>query len=221
MEAKPWFEAFNNHMNPVFTKEDFENYKKGVLEDLKHYQKYLKQGAKILDLGCGLGCTAVPLSSLGYKIVGIDNDRKVVEAAQKNGKNFGKDIKILEGDIFKVTEYFEKDSFDACIRGGLLEHFKKEDIKKLVELQLELAPIVIASMPVKTERTMKQYGFTEETALNHHTADGIYRNFWSENEWVNDVLKDFTIIEHFVEPVNPAIGNFDEVFIVIKGAPSN
>ena len=42
-------------------------------------------------------------------------------------------------------------------------------------------------MPVRTERTMNYYGFTEETALNH-TVNGIRRNFWSENEWVIDSL---------------------------------
>lgn len=67
------------------------------------------------------------------KIAGIDDDSRVVKAAQKNGKNFGKDIKILKGDIFKLIEYFEKDSFDVCISRGLLEHFKKEDIKKTSE----------------------------------------------------------------------------------------
>ena len=95
MEEKTWFEAFNKHINPIFTKKDFEMYKKGVLKDFKHYQKYLKHGAKILDVGCGLGCKAVPLSSLGYRITGIDNDSRVGEAAQENGKNFGKDIRIF------------------------------------------------------------------------------------------------------------------------------
>ena len=203
-------------INPFFTKADFENYKKGMIEELKHYQKYLKKGAKILDLGCGFGCMAIPLSTLGYKVIGIDKDKQVVEAAQKNAENFGKDIKIIEGDIFELDEIFDKDSFDVCISGGVLEHFKKGEIRKLVELQLKLAPVVIASMPVKTERTMKAYGFTEETALNHVTLDGIYRNFWSETEWVNEVLDGFNVVEHFVEPCDPTIGEFDLVYIIIK-----
>ena len=214
MEDKTWYEALSEHMNPVFTKEDFNNYRDFVLEELKHYRRYLKPGARVLDLGCGLGCTAVPLSSLGYRVVGIDNDLKVVEAAKQNAKNFGKDIEIIKGDIFELDKIFGKDSFDACISGGVLEHFKKNEIRKLVELQLKVAPLVIASMPVKTERTMKHYGITEKTALNN-ISDGIYRNFWSEDEWVNDVLKGFNIAEHLVARVNPVIGDFDEVFILI------
>lgn len=222
MADKDWYEAFSQHMNPIFTKEAFENYKKGVLQDMKYYEKYLPKGSKILDLGCGLGCEAVPLSSLGYKVVGVDNDKRVVEAANQNGKKFGGDIEIIEGDIFKLDELFDKDSFDACISGGVLEHFKEEDVRKLVDLQLKLVPLVIANMPVKTERSMKAYGFTESNALNNVDDNGIYRNFWSEGEWVNSILKDYNIVEHFVEPCDPAIGNFDVVYLFIKrkGAPS-
>jgi len=216
MVNKDWYEAFNQYMNPVFTKEDFENYKKGVLKDLKYYKKYLSAGAKILDLGCGLGCEAVPLSSLGYKIAGIDNDKRVVEAARQNGKNFGGDIEIIEGDIFKLDKIFDKNLFDACISGGVLEHFKKEDVRKLVNLQLKLAPLVIASMPVKTTKSMKAYSFSKSNAINNIDKNGIYRNFWSEDEWTNKILKNYNIIEHFVVSCDPAIGNFDLVYLFIK-----
>ena len=219
MTDKTWYEVFSKHMNPVFTRDDFEKYKKGVLRKLQFYEKYLPKGSKILETGCGLGCTAVPLSALGYKVIGIDNDKKVVEAAKQNAKNFGGDIKILEGDIFEIDKLFGKDSFDACISGGVLEHFKKEDVRKLVDLQLKVAPLVIASMPVRTERTMKARGFTKETALDNIDSNGIYRNFWSETEWVNDVLKGYNIVEYFVKPCDPAIGNFDSVYLIIKRPP--
>ncbi len=216
MAGKDWYEAFSQNMNPIFTKKDFENYKKGVLKDLKYYEKYIPKGSKILDVGCGLGCEAIPLSSLGYKVIGVDNDKRVVEAANQNSKNFGGDVQIIEGDIFNLDELFDKDSFDACISGGVLEHFKKEDVRKLVDLQLKLAPLVIANMPVKTKKSMKAYGFTESNALNNLDNNGIYRNFWSEDEWVNKVLKDYNIVEHFVKPCDPSIGNFDVVYLFIK-----
>lgn len=215
MAKKEWYEAFREKRNVLFTTKDFENYRKGVINDLKYYGKYLTKGLKILDLGCGLGCEAVPLSSLGYNLVGIDNDRRVVQAAKKNGKKFGKKIKIIYGDIFKMDKLFKKNSFGACLSGGVLEHFKQNQVRKLIQLQLKLAPLIIASMPVKTKRTMKSYGFTEQTALNSK-INGIYRNFWSENEWVNKVLKGFNLVEHFVVPCDPAIGKFDILYIIIK-----
>ena len=37
MAEKDWYETFGQHMNPIFTKKDFKNYKKGILKDLKYY----------------------------------------------------------------------------------------------------------------------------------------------------------------------------------------
>lgn len=217
MNHTDWYETLSHHhKNPVFTKEDFENCKKEVLKDLRHYGKYLPKGSKILDLGCGLGSKAVPLSLLGYKVVGIDNDKRVVEAAKQNAKNFGRDIEIIEGDIFGLDKIFDKDSFDACISAGILEHFKEEDARKLVDLQLRLAPLVIASMPVRTERPMKSHGFAESGASNGTDGNGIHRNFLSEDEWVNIVLKDYNIAEHFVESRGPDARNFQLVYLFIK-----
>ncbi len=194
-----WYEAFRKNMNPVFTKEDFEKYKAGAKASLHFYRKYPKKGAKILDLGCGLGCTSVPLSTFGFKIVGIDNDKKVVEAARQNAGNFGGDIEIKSGDIFRIEKIFGKDSFDACISGGLL-----------------VAPLAIASMPAKTGATLRAYGVSEEEAERNVDGQGIYRNFWDEDTWVNDVLKGFNVAEHFIEKADPSIGGFEEVMIAIK-----
>jgi len=216
MANETWYKAFQDNMNTVFTEEDFEKYRAMVKNSIGFYRKYLKEGAKILDLGCGLGCTAIPLSSFGFKIVGIDNDKKVVEAARQNAKNFGEDIEIKEADVFDIDKIFNNNSFDACISGGLLEHFDKEKIRKLVEKQLFVAPMVIASMPVKTEATLKIYKVKEGEAEGYVDNAGIYRNFWDENTWINDVLKGFNIVEHFIEKADSAIGGFEEIFIVIK-----
>jgi 2-polyprenyl-3-methyl-5-hydroxy-6-metoxy-1,4-benzoquinol methylase len=213
-----WYDVLSRHVNPVFTKEDFKKHKAGVLKDLKRYQKYLPKGATILDAGCGLGTTAVPMSALGYKVTGIDIDKRVLQAAKQNAINFGRDIKIIEGDIFNLNKMFGKNSFDACISSGVLEHFKKGDIRKLMKMQLWIAPLVIASMPVKTERTMKSFGFTEETALNNLSEYGIYRNFWSGKEWVYDVLKGFNLADNFVLPADRLIGRFDMLHVIIKRA---
>ena len=206
-----WFDKFSKHMNTIFTKDDFDSYKNMLNTEL--YAKYLKPGSKILDIGCGLGCTAIPLS-LTYKVTGIDNDKKVVEAAGENGKNFGKDITIIEGNILDLTEHFKPDSFDACTSGGVLEHFNKEQIIKMVEDQLMLAPIMIASMPINTEHNKSIYDFTQETAINH-IKDGILRNFWTEDEWL-DILKDFNVIHSKIKRCHTKIGQFDEMIIVIK-----
>jgi len=208
-----WFEAFGKAMNVVFTKNDFLNYREMVKNELKLYKKYLKKGAKVLDIGCGLGCEAVPLSGFGYKVVGIDNDRKVVESARKNANKFGKKIKIVYGDIFKIDKIFGKDSFDACISGGVLEHFPERQVRQIVRKQLYVAPLVIASIPLPSKKNMRsEYKDYRKRIFK----DGIYRNFWSVNYMLNNIFKGFNIIDYKIQKAHKSIGNFKAFVIIIS-----
>jgi 2-polyprenyl-3-methyl-5-hydroxy-6-metoxy-1,4-benzoquinol methylase len=208
-----WFEAFKKGMNVVFTAEDYKKYHEMVKHDLPVYQKHLKPGARVLDIGCGLGCTAVPLSTFGYEVVGIDNDKKVVEAAQQNAKNFGGNIKIVYGDVFDIDNIFGKDSFDACISGGVLEHFPEEQVRQIMDKQLAVAPLVIASIPITTKEDVRDEYKDYEKRI---CKDGIYRNLWTADYIVKELFKGYNIIEHFVAKAAEAIGGFEEIFLVIK-----
>src|SRR5690606_918761 len=144
-------------------------------------EKYLSKDCRILELGCGLGFKAVPLSSLGYKVVGVDNDKRVVEAARKNAENFGGDIEIIEGDIVKVDQIFQKNSFDACLTAGVFEHCEAKDVRQIVDLQPQLAPVVIAIMPLHVH------------AGHNEPSTGSC----SQEDVVNRILKGYNSVEHF------------------------
>lgn len=201
---KTWFEAFKESMNVIFTDEDFKRYLGDVKKDLRFYKKHLGKKARILDLGCGLGVTAVPLSTLGYEVVGIDNDREVAGAATVNARNFGGTIQIKYGDIFDISEIFEKDSFDACISGGLLEHFSEPEIRKLLDKQLILAPTVIASVPLASHP-------------GEVWENGMQRNLWEADYWINNILDGFNIVKHKESKASEAIGGFPELTVIIEG----
>lgn len=217
MSPKSWFDIFP--MSPVFSKGDFEKYRAAARANLPFYERTLKKGARILSLGCGLGVSSIPLSTFGFRVVGIDNDPRVVEAATANGKSFGGDYQVVLGDAFDIVELFGKDAFDACDSGGLLEHFDRARVRELVSKQLLVAPVVIANMPVKTEATLRAYRVTEEEAEGNVDPDGIYRNFWDESTWVRDVLRGFHVTERFVDRAPATIGGFDELTLVLDRAP--
>jgi ubiquinone/menaquinone biosynthesis C-methylase UbiE len=55
--------------------------------------------AKVLDLGCGDGTTAVPLARLGAEVTGIDIARNLVEAGNKRAAAAGlRNLKFQQGD---------------------------------------------------------------------------------------------------------------------------
>ena len=74
-------------------------------------------------------------------------------------------------------------------------------------------------MPVKTEATLSAYGVRDQDAERNVDSDGIYRNFWDERTWVDDVLHGFHVVEHRVDRAPPTIGGFDELTVVIDRAP--
>lgn len=41
-------------------------------------------GSTVLDYGCGDGRVAIPLAKLGYKVVGVDSSRRMLEALKAN-----------------------------------------------------------------------------------------------------------------------------------------
>lgn len=208
-----WYFKLCEIMNPVFTKDQFKGYIKRHKEKLKFYKQFIK-GKKVLDIGCGFGYSSVSLSSLGYDLIAVDNDKKVLKVIRRNAKNFGKKIKIIEEDIFNIDKRFKEDSFDACISGGLLEHFKIKDIRMLIQKQLYLAPIVIADIPICSKRlNLKSHYKNFSTKIR---KDGIYRNLWNRDYWIKQVLKDFNVIYSKVSKSSKNTGRFEKLTLVIK-----
>jgi ubiquinone/menaquinone biosynthesis C-methylase UbiE len=71
--------------------------------------------ARVLDLGCGDGTTAVPMARMGAEVVGIDVARNLVEAGNRRAAEAGLNrLRFQEGDASNLVEV-EDDSFDLTI----------------------------------------------------------------------------------------------------------
>lgn len=213
MKKLTWYEVFQTFMEPIFSKEEYDMYLEIAKEDLGFYGPYIKSRARIIDLGCGLGCTSIPLVYYGYNVTGLDIEAECIRTAKINAENCGTHPKFICGDIMNINKLFEPDSFDACISGGVLEHFEKGVIRDLVRKQLILAPVVLADMPVKTKVTLSKYGIIDPAIEWHVDAKGIFRNFWDEKTWVEDILKGFNVVAF---ETKRSRWGFDELYLVIK-----
>lgn len=140
-------------------------------------------GEKILELGIGSGAIAIPLVEQGFKVVGIDNDKEALLMAESN-KQFSDNpeaIQLLLADLYNKLP-FKNNSFDACVSYGLLEHFKKEVLTKLIQEQLRVAPVIVTMMPINTNDTLKTYKATGDPA-GEVDDRGIFRRFLTKKEW--------------------------------------
>jgi len=71
--------------------------------------------ARVLDLGCGDGTTAVPLARLGAEVVGIDIARNLVDAGKRRAAEEGLDrLTFHEGDACNL-QGVDDDWFDVTL----------------------------------------------------------------------------------------------------------
>ncbi len=75
---------------------------------------------KILDIGCGGGLVAEPLTRLGGIVTGVDPSSKNIEAAQEHSKRMGLNITYQVGSIEDISPT----SFDVIIGLEVLEHIE-------------------------------------------------------------------------------------------------
>src|SRR5215471_7225948 len=70
-------------------------------------------GARVLDVACGTGNTAIPAARAGAEVVGVDIATNLVDQARMRATNEGVKVKFEEGDAEKLA--FPDNSFDYVI----------------------------------------------------------------------------------------------------------
>lgn len=71
--------------------------------------------ARVLDLGCGDGTTAVPLAQRGADVMGVDISRNLVEAGKRRAADLGLSrLRFQEGDACDLQE-LEDQTFDLAL----------------------------------------------------------------------------------------------------------
>ena len=112
----------------------------------KYFDYILDSGAKtILEVGVGSGMHTILLSLLGFDIIGIDNNEKILKIVEENNKKFGGKAKFFKMDAFNLD--FSPKAFDLVISEGFFEHFGDEEVIKLLKEQLKIGKEVIISIP--------------------------------------------------------------------------
>jgi ubiquinone/menaquinone biosynthesis C-methylase UbiE len=75
----------------------------------------VRQGVKVLDLGCGDGTTALPAAKLGADVVGVDIAANLVAAGNRRAQEMGlTNCRFQEGDASNLHELPDQ-SFDLVL----------------------------------------------------------------------------------------------------------
>ncbi len=184
LPAIDWMQHYSKKYGHIILNEDMlHKAEKNNEAFMRYVKKYVKGGGNILEVGCGLGRTAIVLSLNGYTVTAIDSERRILKVAQINTFNFGKDIHLRLMDAFDIDTRFKKKRFDAVTHEGVLEHFSENQIKILLDKQLKVAPLVIFSVPVRSKRNDTYF---KNDQMGH-------RYLWSKSEWMKFLENFYTI----------------------------
>ncbi|MEK6893653.1 MAG: class I SAM-dependent methyltransferase [Nanoarchaeota archaeon] len=131
----------------------------------------LKEGSKLLDLGCGVGYTTEVYLNNGFDVLGLDILPQMLRHAKE------KALKVVQGDICGLSELFSKGKFDGVVSASALQWLKEEsDIK-------EVALGVNHVLKKEGKSVMQFYPKSEEDLKN---ALKIFKKNGFEGEIVTD-----------------------------------
>jgi SAM-dependent methyltransferase len=214
-----WFNYFKKRSEPIFNDEICAKAEQQLVKLYGDFfdRNLVPEKGKLLSLGAGYGHVEIPLARKGYDIIGIDNDKNVLELLVENTKKYasGK-IEARFGDLY---DDFQKDFIDkniqACISFGVLEHFKREDLDLLVEKQFQISPLMICMMPINTPPTLKAFK-AESKPEGNVDKFGIYRNFWPAEFWEHEVLGKYNVIDKCFPTNYVSWGQVDMVTFAVR-----
>ena len=108
-------------------------------------QEVLPRGSRILDIGCGVGDTALLLAGFGYRVTGIDREEPLIIRARESALRAGVDAAFERGDLMDLTSHYGR--YDAVLSLGLMEHFDPPEAARLLAEQARCGERVIVNIP--------------------------------------------------------------------------
>lgn len=138
---------------------DWKEYFKGrpltierFIDDTSDHKPFLSEIASLghkdkemLEVGCGNGTHSIFISYFGHDVTSIDNNREVLNIAERNNSLFNGKVAFKEADAFNLP--FEDNRFAICFSQGFFEHFNNHNIRDLLREQLRVSHVVIFSVP--------------------------------------------------------------------------
>jgi SAM-dependent methyltransferase len=115
VEMTAEMEALKTRLKATWMSGDYGHFatylEPGALEFLSRI--HVEPGTRVLDVACGAGQTAIPLSRAGAKVTGVDISTNLIEQARARAQAENLDARFEEGDAEMLS--YEDGSFDIVL----------------------------------------------------------------------------------------------------------
>ena len=177
-------------------------------EYIENFLALLPKNAKILDAGCGVGVDAGFMASKGFKIIGMDLSKEMLDIARQTFPH----IDFMQKDIRELD--FPPNSFDGILASCSLIHIPKKDTSRLIrkfhQILKKNGAIYIALQGGKSEEIFINEPFKPDEKL--------FLNIISFDEINNLLIKNkFSIVNKYErKPKSNKELNYTKLYIVAK-----
>ena len=108
------------------------------LTTMRYIQKFLKPGARILEIGAGTGRYSIALAKMGYNVTAVDLTPKHVEIMKRKSRRL-KNFQCMIADSLDLS-MFKNNSFDMVLNFGPMYHlFHEKDKRQAVKETIRVA----------------------------------------------------------------------------------
>jgi 2-polyprenyl-3-methyl-5-hydroxy-6-metoxy-1,4-benzoquinol methylase len=170
---------------------------------------YIKDGSRVLDVGCSSGALGEELkSSKNCHVVGVDLDEADIKQARKKLDD------ALVADIDDESIYEQLGKFDVLVFADVIEHLvqPRETLKKVKKL-LNKDGVVVFSIPNMSHASVRlgllsgRFPYQDRGLL-----DRTHLHFY-DNEELNSVFSD---ANYKINQLNPVVSKFPERLVEDK-----
>jgi len=139
------------------------------------------KGLTLLDLGCGIGANAIPLSLMGYTVTAVDGSSTAIEKLKKNARGHCIEVEAVCDDITSPSFYkFRSSRFDVIIDICTLEMLTLTDAEFVVGHCRELlkpgglffSKMSATTVPHGLDRT------GDHRAATLHQVTGMFKDYF-------------------------------------------
>jgi SAM-dependent methyltransferase len=117
--------------------------------------------ATVLSIGCSLGLFDALLVAHGYRVLSVDNDPAVLEAAAALSRDLQLGLRLEPADAFDLSAHHGR--FDVAYSAGLVEHWHGQETARLLREHARCAPLVQVEVPTPwTYRVDSVQGVVED-----------------------------------------------------------
>jgi len=198
--------------------------------------RYLQEGYKILDIGCGFGKISLELASLGYAVTGIDINSEAIRLSKVAAKSLEHDQKTERRAEFNVGNAaclpFRGSSFDFAVMQAFLTSVPDPQTRiriiqeafRVLKTGAYLYLVEFGQnwhLKLYRKRYLQDFPVTKEEgsflALNPETGEVEFTaHHFSEKELVFLLVDCGFEIDYFrVEELNTRTGNRINGFVVV------